>query len=185
MPGKHKKGKKGKDKIFLGMAVFLICCFECCDAYSYLPHKGKTTELRVVASSVDFSDYTLHGQIVGGSVLHPDIKVAGLLEMNKDQSQMKGLVEYDINPYVKLGLTAGLNNEGSGLGEFIITGDIPYKSMDLLPFLKVSHEAVGEVGAVLYFTVNKVVLNVGVSYQPSISGHQKSLYSFMLGTGLK
>lgn len=181
MPGKHKKGKKGKG----GRLALLMLAMVSVSTYAYLPHKGKTTEFRIVASSEDFSDYTIHGQVVGGSLLHPDIKVAGLLEMNKKQSQMKGLVEYVLNEYVKLGVTAGLNNTGDGLGEFIITGDIPYKKADFLPFLKVSHEAVGEVGLVVYFTIKKVVLNAGISYQPKINGHQENLYSFMIGTGLK
>ena len=177
---KYKKKKKGG-----GLALALFMTTFALSTYAYLPHKGKTTEFRIVASSQDFSDYTIHGQIVGGSVLHPDIKIAGLLEMNDEQSQMKGLIEYQINEFVKLGVTAGLNNKGSGLGEFIVTGDIPYGNMDLLPFLKVSHEAVGEVGAVMYFTINKVVLNTGFSYRPRINDHQGQLWSFMVGTGLR
>ena len=181
MPGKHKKKKKGGGYIAFAFLIMLIPLI----AGGYLPHLGKTTEFRIVASSEDFSDYTLHGQVVGGSVLHPSIKVAGLLEMNKEQSNMKGLIEYELNEYVKLAVTAGLKNTGDGLGEFIVTGDVPYGNVDFLPFLKVSHEAVGEIGLVVYFTIKKVVLNTGFSYQPKIAGHQKNLYTFMVGTGLK
>ena len=68
-------------------------------SWGYFPHRDRATELRVVMTSMDFSDYELHGQIVSGNVLHPDFKVAGLLEMSTDKSNMQGMVEYQVNKF--------------------------------------------------------------------------------------
>ena len=185
MPGVHgkkRKKKKGPGFLFIGALLGVLLTL---NANAYLPHKDKATEFRVVASSEDFSDYEVHGQIIGGSLLHPNLKVAGLLEMNQEHSAMKGLVEYQLNKYLKLGVSAGVSNTGSGLGDFVVTGDIPAGIMDILPFIKVSHEAFSEVGAVVYFTVNKVILNMGFSYQPYLKSIQDQKFTFMLGTGFK
>ena len=140
-----------------------------------------------MASSVDFSDYEIHGQIIGGNKLHPDIKVAGLLEMSKQKSNMQGMLEYQVNKFFKLGISAGMDDEWSPLGNFIITGDIPIgaTSVDVLPFLKVTHQALGSIGVVVYWTLSGVVFNAGASYQPTINGLQKQKFSVMIGTGLR
>ena len=177
MPKSKYKKKKGP-----GWLVLLLLPMFC---WGYLPHQGKTTEFRIVGSSEDFSDYSIHGQVVGGSVLHPDIKIAGLLEMNQAESNMKGLVEYHLNDFVRLGVSAGMTNKGSALGEFLITGMIPGGSLDFLPFLKVTHQAIGEVGIVVYLNINKVVFNFGGSYQPAIPNHQGQKFNLMIGTGIK
>ena len=190
MPGTHgNKKKKKKDGYvccsFLWLALAVVSLILTHPAKAYLPHKDKSTEFRLVATSEDFSAYQLHGQVVGGSVLHPNLKVAGLLAMGGDSAEMKALVEYQLNPFIKLGVSAGMNNEGSGLGDFIITGDIPIDAIDILPFIKVTHQAVGEAGVVVYASINKVLFNVGLSFRPYISDHQKKLFTLMVGTGFK
>ena len=183
MPGKHKGGKKPKDKILGLMLLGLLICS--CEGYGYLPHKGDSKEFRVLASSSDFSDFKYHGQLIGGNLLHDDIKIGGLLEMDKKSSNMRGLLEYSANKYVKIGVTAGVSNEGSGLGDFMLTVDIPLYAVDILPFAKITHNALSTVGLVVYFTLDKVLFNVGASYRPHITGHQKQLISVMVGTGFK
>ena len=182
MPGVYgKKKKKGKGK-YIAFIVGVTCVTAFASAY--MPHKGESVEFRVVSSTADFSDWEINGQVTGGSILHPSIKIAGLLEMSQESSNMKGLVEYSINQYIKLGLTGGVSNEGKGVGDFLVTGDIPYMGFDILPFVKVSHSAVAEAGLVIYFSVNKVVFNAGVSYQPELGELQKQKFSLMVGTGI-
>ena len=154
-------------------------------ASAYLPHKGDSKEFRLVMKSADFSDYSLHGQIVGGELFHPDVKVAGILEMNSNESSMKALAEYSLNKYFKLGVLGGLNNKGYGVGDFVVTGDIPWHYGDILPFVKVSHNIVGEVGLVVYLNLGGALFNAGASYRPYIKNHQDQVFSLMVGTGLK
>ena len=169
-------------KLFI---VLMFLSFPYCQIHAYLPHKGDSKEFRLVVESSDFSKYTWHGQIIGGQLFHPDFKVGGILSMNPDESSMKLIAEYNLNKYLKLGVLGGLNNEGAGVGDFVVTGDIPVGSIDILPFVKISHEAVGEAGVVVYLTIGGVLLNVGTSYQPSIKDHQKQRFLLSFGTGLK
>ena len=185
MPGKHgrRKGKKGKGGFTALIGIVLVGLMS--NAFAFLPHKDKSTEFRVLVTTDDFSNYEFNGQIVGGSVLHSKIKIAGLLEMDKTKSAMKGYLEYQLNDYIKLGVAGGVNNNMSGVADFMIIGHIPGGGVDFLPFLKVTHKALGEVGMVFYWTIKKVVFNVGLSYQPHINRHQKDMVTLMVGTGIK
>lgn len=179
----HKrKQTKILDKFFLAiLGIFLFSV----QAWGFFPHKKDSTEFRVVVTSTDFSDYEWHGKVIGGKLLHKDLQVSGLLEMTKKQSALKGLITYQLNKFVSLGLSAGLDNQGSGVGDFLITGHVPVgKMIEVFPFIKVTHNVLGQVGLVLYFIVKKVVFNMGISYQPPIGDHQTNRYSLMLGTGL-
>ena len=172
-------------KLLLGSVFLVVLSFPYCVANAYLPHKGNSKEFRIVATSKDFSDFTYHGQIVGGQLFHKDVKIAGLMEMNSELSAMKALAEYSLNDYVKIGLIAGLTNKGGGLGEFVLTGNIPIGDVAILPFIKVTHEVIGEGGAVIYLTIKKAVFNFGVSYRPKIGNSKNHQFSLMVGTGLK
>ena len=168
-------------KLIFALALMLCSC----EGYSYLPHKGNSKEFRVIASTTDLTNFTYHAQLIGGDLLHPAIKVGGLLEMDKGSANMRGLVEYVVNKYVTVGVTGGVTNKGSALGDMMINADIPLNYIDILPFVKINHKAVSSTGAVVYFTIDKVLFNVGVNYRPPIPGHQKQLISVMVGTGLK
>ena len=83
--------------------------------------------------------------------------------------------------------SAGLDDKWSPLGNFILTGDIPLwdSNVDVLPFMKVSHQALGSAGVIVYWTLSGVVFNAGFSYMPKIEGHQEQKFSFVFGTGIR
>ena len=167
-------------KIILGLLLVFGL-----EASAYLPHKGDSKEFRLVSTTQDFSKFAFHGVIVGGQLLHKDVKIAGVMEMNSELSAMKALVEYHLNNYVKVGLIAGLNNKGNGLGDMILTGNIPVGAVDILPFLKVSHEVIAESGAVVYLNIKKAVFNLGFSYRPKLGNSKTHQLLISIGTGIK
>ena len=155
-----------------------------CEVLAYMPHKDKSTEFRVVAKSMDFSSYQLEGQVVGANLLHPDLRVGGILEMSEKDSVMKGLLEYRLNKFLKAGILGGLTNKAKGHGELVVTGVIPAGGFDFLPFLKINHKMLSDTGLVVYFSYGGVVFNVGVGYRPPVKGHQTQEFSLMIGTGI-
>ena len=168
-----------KKLLFAGL---FVCC---CEVIAYMPHKDKATEFRIVAKSIDFSSYQVEGQVVGANLLHPDLKIGGVLEMSEESSVMKGLLEYQLNKFIKVGVLGGLTNSAKGHGELVFTGMIPLGGFDFLPFLKVNHKIVSDAGLVIYFSFEGVVFNAGLGYRPPIKSHQQQEFSLMLGTGIK
>ena len=187
MPGKHKKGKgKGKkDYLLLSILILIGGWFTPSRSMGFMPHLNSSPELRIIAEGASFSDYKIHGAIIGGEEVLKNVKLSGMLSMSKEDSHLKALAEYQLNDYLRIGLTGGLSQAGKGVGDFIAIGQFPLiKNIVFLPFLSVSHEVVGDVGVVFYFKIKKVSFSAGFSYCPEIRGHQEQKFSLMVGTGL-
>ena len=185
MPGKHKKGKKGKDKIFLGMAVFLICCFECCDAYSYFPHKIGSQEVRITASSlggIGSGKWGIEGQLVGVKS-KGNLSLAGVFGMSSEEAHIGAEIVYEINPFVFVSMTGKFHNDTDVGANARVYLNLPAGNLDLMPFIALDHKRVGAVGAVSYFNFKDVLFSLGVLYKPPIGENKNHNVSLVLGSG--
>lgn len=165
-------------------------------AWGYMPFLHNHSEFRVIANSTDgVSDlspknWLIEGHIVGSHALSGKLAMSGIFKLSthdSSRSELGVLGSYNINKYVTLSLSGNVNDQKSLGANFIIHANIPVSNdMQILPYLKVDNQALGEAGFVYVFDVSGVVFSFGFGYLPPLGVGDNTTHNirFMLGTGL-
>ena len=166
---------------FLLSALFALgFCFQ---AFAWYPHEGSEFRLLGVhqgpVSFDDFQDlkaWRINGQLVHKKV-NDKLSAGGVFELSdpKHRSKLGALVSYKVNDLLEVSVTGNLNDKKDLGGEFIVNMNIPKGNYLLKPFLRVDHNKIGELGAVVYFKFNKIPINIGAAYAPEFEVGNKKI----------
>ena len=157
--------------------LFILGCFIPIWCFGWFPSKGGQ-EFRIIGTTYleNIKEYHLEGALLSHTQ-HGNISFSGHYSMNikKEKgtddttAKLGGMIGYKINKYVTISYLADLSHIGSLGHNFYMHVDINTSAVEVMPFVSVNHEKLGEVGFVAYLV--DFPLHLGVSYTP----HEKHL----------
>lgn len=141
------------------MGAMLVGCPHMAPAF--YPSQSKH-EFRLVAKSNYgvLRDWTIEGSMFE-SRQADKLKVTTGFRFSKHNSAIGANIVYSVNDLVNLAVHVDLDQKIDFGGGFWVYGDYKAASFTLKPYLKVSHNKVGELGAVLYTKIAKADVHVG------------------------
>ena len=172
-------------KILLVMLAGLFCF----GAWGWYPSK-KTSEIRLIGQTqggIGSGDYSIEGQLLGAHVLNDNFHLGGVFKMspeNKD-SKLGAMLTYSINKYVFISLSGDLSSKNDIGGEFILHGNFDVSAISFMPFAKINHNKIGEVGLITYFDLGGVMFSLGGGYKPPQGEDKHHNMIVLVGTGVK
>ena len=138
-------------------------------AYSWFPLKQGGTEVRFIASSqagIFEDDWDIEGSLVGGHFLNDSLHLSGLFKLgggDEKESNLGAMATYKLNRFVFLSASGDVSDERKLGATALIHAEFNMNSFTVMPFIKLDHKKIGEIGLLQYVEVEGVLFSLGIS----------------------
>ena len=174
----------------IGIFTFLVSF----STFAYFPHVAGHAEMRLIATSkegldkISSDNWNIEGYIGGNHKLAEKLSVSPVFKLStaeSENSELGALASYEINKYITASVAGNINDSKELGGILLVHGIFNVGYVDFMPFIKIDHHAVAELGLAQAFFVDGVLFTVGISYLPPFDGGEYHNIRIMVGTGLK
>lgn len=131
-------------------------------APAFYPSQGQH-EFRLIAKS-NFGllrDWKIEGSMFESKYAHK-LKITTGFRFSKDNSAIGANVVYSVNKYVNLAVHVDLDQKIDFGGGFWVYGSYGNTKITIKPYVKISHDKVGELGAVVYSKIGDASIHLGM-----------------------
>ena len=157
--------------------IIFIACFFSLFASGYFPHVKDQTEVRLIATSkkgitnLSGENWEIEGMISGTHALTDSLSLSPVFKLStsdSENSELGAMANYSVNKFINISVVGNINDTKDFGAIFILHGVFSIGHTSFMPFVKVDHKAIAQVGLAQSFFIEDVLFSIGVSYIPPL-----------------